>query len=82
MSCSPRPASRPISAPAEKCSPGGYGRARTWDLVDCEADLPVGFSPSLLRVGVKYRALASWEPVPVDGIPQLGLRVVDVVGTL
>ena len=51
-------------------------------LVDFEADLPVEFSPSLLRVGVRYRTLVSWAPVPVDGILQLGLRVVDVVGTL
>ena len=50
---------------------------RSWGLVD----LPVEFSPSLLRVGMKQRALVSWAPVPVDGIPQLGLRVVDVVGT-
>ena len=43
-------------------------------------DLPVEFSPSLLHVGMKQRALVSWAPVPVDGVPQLGLRVVDVVG--
>ena len=55
---------------------------QTWDLVGFEVDLPVEFSPSLLRVGVKHRALVSWAPVPVDGVPQLGLCVVDVVGTV
>ena len=45
-------------------------------------DLPVEFSPSLLQVGVRQRALVGWAPVPVDGVPQLGLRVVDVVGEL
>ena len=43
-------------------------------------NLPVEFSPSLLRVGNKQRALISWTPVLVSGVPQLGLRVVDVVG--
>ena len=57
-----------------------YGMVRSWGLVDFEVDLPVEFSPSLLRVGVKQRALVSWAPVPVDGVPQLGLRVVDVTG--
>ena len=57
-----------------------YGMVRTWGLVEFEVDLPVEFSPSLLRVGMKQRALVSWAPVPVDGVPQLGLRVVDVVG--
>ena len=57
-----------------------YGMVRSWGLVDFEVDLPVEFSPSLLRVGVKQRALVSWAPVPVDGVAQLGLRVVDVVG--
>ena len=57
-----------------------YGMVRSWGLVDFEVDLPVEFSPSLLRVGVKQRALVSWASVPVDGVPQLGLRVVDVVG--
>ena len=51
-------------------------------LVDFEIDLPVEFSPALLRVGVGQRALVSWAPVPVDRVPQLGLRVVDVVGTV
>ncbi len=59
-----------------------YGIARTCGAVDFEVDLPVEFSPSLLRVGVRHRALVSWAPVPVDGLPQLGLRIVDVVGTL
>ena len=49
---------------------------------DFQVDLPVEFSPSLLRVGVKQRALVGWVPVPVDGVPQLGLRVVDVMGAL
>ena len=57
-----------------------YGMVRAWDLVDFQVDLPVEFSPSLLRVGVKQRALVCWAPVPVDGVPQLGLSVVDVVG--
>ena len=57
-----------------------YGMVRSWGLVEFEVDLPVEFSPSLLRVGMKQRALVSWAPVPVDGVPQLGLRVVDVVG--
>ena len=57
-----------------------YGMVRVWDLVDFQVDLPVEFSPSLLRVGVKQRALVCWAPVPVDGVPQLGLSVVDVVG--
>ena len=58
--------------------PGGevfalcYSMVRTWGLVEFEADLPVEFSPSLLRVGVRRRALVSWAPVPVDGIPQMG----------
>ena len=59
-----------------------YGIARTRGVVDFEVDLPVEFSPSLLRVGVRHRVLVSWVPVPVDGLPHLGLRVVDVVGTL
>ena len=59
-----------------------YGMARSRGLVDFEVDLPVQFSPSLLRVGVKHRALVSWAPVPVDGVPQLGLSIVDVVETL
>ena len=79
-----------LATPSEQAhfGPGGevvarcYGMVRTGGLVDFEADLPVEFSPSLLRVGVRYRALVSWAPVPVDGILQLGLRVVDVVGTL
>ena len=58
-----------------------YGMVRTWGVVDFEVDLPVEFSPSLLRVGVKRRALVSRAPVPVDGVPQLGLSIVDVVGT-
>ena len=45
-------------------------------------DLPVEFSPALLQVVVRHRALVRWAPVPVDGVPQLGLRVVDVVGVL
>ena len=49
-------------------------------MVDFEVDLPVEFSPSPLRVGVKHRALVSWAPVPVDGLPQLGLSIVDVLG--
>ncbi len=59
-----------------------YGMARSRGLVAFEVDLPVEFSPALLQVGVRQRALVSWAPVPVDGLPQLGLRVVDVVGTL
>ena len=59
-----------------------YGMVRTWGLVDFEIDLPVEFSLALLRVGVKHRTLVSWAPVPVDGVPQLGLSVVDVVGTV
>ena len=59
-----------------------YGMVRTWDLVGFAVDLRVEFSPSLLRVGVKHRALVSWAPVPVDGVPQLGLCVVDVVRTV
>ena len=59
-----------------------YGMVRSRGLLDFEVDLPVDFSPSLLRVGVKQRALVSWAPVPVDGVPQLGLHVVDVVGAL
>ena len=59
-----------------------YGMVRAWGLVGFEVDLPVEFSPSLLRVGVKQRALVCWAPVPVDGVPQLGLSVVDVVGAL
>ena len=59
-----------------------YGMARSRGLVDFEVDLPVEFSPSLLQVGVRQRALVSWAPVPVDGVPQLGLRVVDVVGAV
>ena len=58
-----------------------YGLVRTWGLVGFEVDLPVEFSPSLLRVGVRHRAQVSWVPVPVDGFPQMGLRVVNVVGT-
>ena len=57
-----------------------YGMVRSWGLVGFEVDLPVEFSPSLLRVGVKQCALVIWAPVPVDGVPQLGLSVVDVVG--
>ena len=57
-----------------------YGMVRSWGLVEFQVDLPVEFSPSLLHVGMKQRALVSWAPVPVDGVPQLGLRVVDVVG--
>ena len=63
-------------------SPRCYGMARLWGLVGFEVDLPVEFSPSLLQVGMKHRALVSWAPVPVDGVPHLGLRVVDVVGAL
>ena len=48
-----------------------YGMVRLWDLVDFQVDLPVEFSPSLLWVGVKQRALVCWAPVPVDGVPQL-----------
>ena len=59
-----------------------YGMVRTWGLVDFQIDLPVEFSPSLLRVGVRQRALVCWAPVPVNGIPQLGLRVVEVLETL
>ena len=47
-----------------------------------DVDLPVEFSPALLQVGVRRRALVSWAPIPVYGIPQLGLRVVDVLETL
>ena len=36
-----------------------YGMVRSWGLVGFEVDLPVEFSPSLLRVGVKQRALVS-----------------------
>ena len=55
-------------------------------LVGFEVDLPVEFSPSLLHIAtaissVKQRGLVSWALVPVYGVPQLGLRVVDVVGT-
>ena len=50
-------------------------------LVGFEVDLPVEFSPSLLHISVKQRGLVSWALVPVYGVPQLGLRVVDVVGT-
>ena len=49
-----------------------YGMVKSWGLVDFEVDLPVEFSPSLLRVGMKQRALVSWAPVPVDGVPQYG----------
>ena len=45
---------------------------RSWGLVDFQVDLPVEFSPSLLRVGMKQRALVSWAPVPVDGILAVG----------
>ena len=58
------------------------GMAKAGGLVDFEVDLPVEFSPSLLQVDVRHRALVSWAPVPVDGVPQLGLCVVDVVGRL
>ena len=79
-----------LSTPSEQahCGPGGevfpmcYGIVRTWNVVDFEVDLPVEFSPALLRVGVRHRALVSWAPVPVDGVPHLGLHVVDVVGVL
>ena len=77
-----------LSTPSEQARFGEGGEAfarcysmvRSWGLVDLEVDLPVEFSPSLLRVGVKQRALVSWAPVPVDGVPQLRLRVVDVTG--
>ena len=59
-----------------------YGMVRSWGLVDFEVDLPVEFSLSLLHANAEQRALVSWAPVPVDGVPQLGLRVVDVVGAL
>ena len=38
-----------------------YGIARTRGVVDFEVDLPVEFSPSLLRVGVRHRVLVSWR---------------------
>ena len=50
--------------------------------MDFEVNLPVEFSSLLLQIGEKQRALVRWAPVPLDGVPQLGLRVVDVVGTL
>lgn len=59
-----------------------YGMVRVWGMVDFQVNLPVEFSPLLLRVGVKQCALVCWAPVPVEGVPQLGLRLVDVVGTL
>ena len=79
-----------LATPSEQAhfGPGGevfarcYGMVRAWGLVDFEVDLPVEFSPLLLRVGVRHRALVSWVPVPVDGVPQLGLRVVDIMGML
>ena len=51
-----------------------YGMVRVWGLVDFRVNLPVEFSPSLLRVGVKQLALVGWAHVPVDGVPQLGFR--------
>ena len=49
-----------------------YGMVRVWGMVDFQVDLPVEFSPLLLRVGVKQRALVCWAPVRWRGFRSWG----------
>ena len=57
-----------------------YRMARVWGLVDFAVELSVEYSQSLPWVCMNQRSLVAWAPVPVNGVPRLGLLIVDVVG--